>query len=109
MILLLLPIFGLRGFIWIMYFSNALTCGLNVGRLLKVSRARLSFLKEVFLPLGCAFIIALTAETVLKKLVSGNLVYIILICAVSLPIYLIFLMLFGILKLEDIQNFTKKR
>lgn len=109
LILLLLPIFGLRGFIWIMYFSNALTCGLNVGRLLKVSRARLSFLKEVFLPLGCAFIIALTAETVLKKLVSGNLVYIILICAVSLPIYLIFLMLFGILKLEDIQNFTKKR
>lgn len=108
LILILLPIFGLRGFIWIMYFSNALTCGLNVGRLLKVSRARLYFFKEVFFPLGCAFIIVLTAETLLKKIVTGNLVYIILICVISLPVYLVFLMLFGVLNQDDIRNFTKK-
>ena len=108
LILILLPIFGLRGFIWIMYFSNALTCGLNVGRLLKVSRARLYFVKEVFLPLGCAYIIVLTAETLLKKIVTGNLVYIILICVISLPVYLVFLMLFGVLNHDDIRNFTKK-
>ncbi len=108
LILILLPIFGLRGFIWIMYFSNALTCGLNVGRLLKVSRARLYFVKEVFLPLGCAFIIVLTVETLLKKIITGNLVYIILICVISLPVYLVFLMLFGVLNHDDIRNFTKK-
>ncbi len=37
LILVLLPVSGMRGFIGIMYFSNFLTCFLNVKRLCKVS------------------------------------------------------------------------
>ncbi len=37
LILCLLPISGMKGFIGIMYFSNLLTCFLNVKRLLKVT------------------------------------------------------------------------
>lgn len=108
LILILLPVFGLRGFIWIMYFSNALTCGLNVGRLLKVSRARLLFIKELALPLAAAFCITLLCDTLIKRLNLCNLVYIILICTVSVALYIAFIFISGALKPDVIRNFTKK-
>ena len=42
LILCLLPISGMKGFIGIMYFSNFLTCFLNVKRLCKVTEVRFS-------------------------------------------------------------------
>ena len=42
LILCLLPISGMKGFIGIMYFSNFLTCFLNVRRLCKVSEVKFS-------------------------------------------------------------------
>ncbi len=41
LILCLLPVSGMRGFIGIMYFSNFLTCFLNVKRLCKVTNIKL--------------------------------------------------------------------
>ena len=108
LILILLPVFGLCGFIWIMYFSNALTCGLNVGRLLKVSHARLLFIKELALPLAAAFCITLLCDTLIKRLNLCNLVYIILICTVSVALYIAFIFISGALKPDEIRNFTKK-
>lgn len=99
---------GLRGFILIMYFSNLLTCFLNVGRLLKVSRAKLFILKELFLPLVSALCITLLADTALALLGNLNsLVYIILLCTITLPIYVLLLFLFGIVKPDDIRNFLR--
>ena len=72
LILLTLSRFGLRGFIWIMYFSNLLTCALNVGRLIKVSKARLKLLNEIFLPLSAAFCITLLADTILRTVTVIN-------------------------------------
>ena len=108
LILILLPVFGLRGFIWIMYFSNALTWGLSVGRRLKVSRARLLFIKELALPLAAAFCITLLCDTLIKRLNLCNLVYIILICTVSVALYIAFIFISGALKPDEIRNFTKK-
>lgn len=88
LILLLLPLLGLKGFIIIMYFSNFLTCFLNVGRLLKVSHAKIKFLKEIILPILTALTITLLTDTLLRLFVGlPNLVYIILLCGISLPIY----------------------
>ena len=109
LILIILPVSGLRGFIWIMYFSNLLTCALNVGRLMRVSKARLHILNEVILPLAAAFAIALLADMLLR-LIPGinNLVYLILICLVSLPLYLLFIFLFGTVTADDVKDILKR-
>ena len=109
LILILLPIFGLRGFIWIMYFSNLLTCLLNVGRLLKVSGARLHFLSEILFPILSAFAVALLGDTVLSFF--GNiptLLYIILICVISILLYSVLIFTFGTVKPQELRDFLRK-
>ena len=109
LILIILPVSGLRGFIWIMYFSNLLTCALNVGRLMKVTGARLKPLNEVILPLAAAFCIALLADMLLRIFVGiSNLVYLILICFISLPLYLLFIFLFGTVTADDVKDILKR-
>ena len=109
LILLTLPRFGLRGFIWIMYFSNLLTCALNVGRLIKVSNARLKLLNEIFLPLSAAFCITLLADTILRMVtVINNFVYLLLICLISIPLYLLFIFLIGTVTADDVRDFFRR-
>lgn len=109
LILLTLPRFGLRGFIWIMYFSNLLTCALNVGRLIMVSKARLKLLNEVILPLTAAFCITLLADTLLRLVtVINNFVYLLLICLISLPLYLIFIFLIGTVTADDVRDVFRR-
>ena len=109
LILIILPVSGLRGFIWIMYFSNLLTCALNVGRLMRVSKARLHILNEVILPLAAAFAIALLADMLLRLIPDiNNLVYLILICIISLPLYLLFNFLIGTVTADDVKDILKR-
>lgn len=109
LILIILPVSGLRGFIWIMYFSNLLTCALNVGRLMKVSHARLKILNEVILPLAAAFCITLLSNMLIRLIVGiNNLVYLILICVISLPLYTLFIFLFGTVTADDVKDFIKR-
>ena len=92
-----------------MYFSNVLTCFLNVGRLLKVSKAKLYAVKEIVLPTVSALCIVLLADTVLRLFGNvNNLVYIILLCVISLPVYVLLIFLFRIVKPEDIRDFLRK-
>lgn len=108
LILIILPKAGLLGFLGIMYFSNFLTCFLNVGRLLKVSGAKLKTAQDILLPLISAFCITLLADTFLRFIpFGGDLVYIILLCAVCLPLYLILLFLFGTVTKEDLKGLLK--
>ena len=109
LILIILPVSGLRGFIWIMYFSNLLTCALNVGRLIKVTGARLKPLNEVILPLAAALCITLLSNMLLRLIVGiSNLVYLILICLISLPLYLLFIFLFGTVTVDDVKDILKR-
>lgn len=109
LILIILPVLGLRGFILIMYFSNLLTCTLNVGRLMKVSKARLKLLNEVLLPLAAAFCITLLADTLLRLFAGINrLVYLIIICLISLPLYIIFIFLIGTVTADDVKDIFRR-
>ena len=109
LILIILPVSGLRGFIWIMYFSNLLTCALNVGRLIKVSKARLKPINEVLLPLGAAFAITLLSNMLIRLIPNiNNLAYLILICIISLPLYLLFIFLFGTVTADDVKDILKR-
>lgn len=107
LILLVLPRAGLNGFLGIMYFSNFLTCFLNVGRLIKVSGAKFKVLQDMLLPLISAFCIALLADTLLRLLQVGNLVYIMLLCLICLPLYFIMLFFFGTVTKDDIKGILK--
>ncbi len=104
-ILILLPVTGLWGFIGIMYFSNLLTCLLNVGRLIKVTNARIDYTKEIALPFISAVCVALVSKFFVSVLPQmSNLFYVIALCALSISLYLILLVSFGTVKIEDFKS-----
>jgi stage V sporulation protein B len=88
MIVFMLPRWGIWGFITVMYISNLLTCMLNVRRLLKCSNAHIPLCKNFIIPLLASLTIVLLADCFLSALTHlPNLVYIILICIISLTAY----------------------
>lgn len=89
LILVMLKSTGINGFILIMYFSNLYTCLLNVGRLIKISKAKIKIFNDIFIPSASAFSISFIINTVLGMLkIQNNLVYIILLVGVSIIVYL---------------------
>lgn len=85
---LLLPNLGLQGFILIMYFSNILTCLMNVSRLLKVSGAAISLVKEIVFPVALAFGICRIFDALLASFqIENSLVCIILLGSCSILCY----------------------
>jgi len=110
LILIVLPKMGIWGFILIMYFSNFLTCFLNVKRLLKVSGVRLNFLSEIFFPITAALISTLVCGRILSLIPSINtLVYIISFCVFSSAFYLLMLFLLKIITLDDLKTTLNRR
>ncbi|MBQ8203933.1 MAG: oligosaccharide flippase family protein [Clostridia bacterium] len=106
-ILLILGNRGLLGFIGIMYFSNIYTCFLHVGRLIKLSGANIKFVKQIFLPLMFAYFLALCFDTVLSSFALPDLVYIILLCALSGISYFAYLLLTKTVTVDDIKDMMK--
>ncbi|MBQ9355503.1 MAG: oligosaccharide flippase family protein [Clostridia bacterium] len=91
-VIFLLPKFGLMGFIGIMYFSNAFTGFLNIGRLISVANATFSLNKAVLIPLMSAFLSVLIADLLVKRLFYPPiLVYIMLVVLLSMGLYLLIL------------------
>ncbi len=108
LVLLILPSRGMAGFIGIMYISNLLTCFLNVGRLIKVSKAKLNLTKTLFLPIASALSITLLLKYILCLLPLHNLVYIILLVVFSLPLYFLMLFAFGSITTDELRDVLKK-
>lgn len=79
LILAFLPVFGMTGFIVIMYASNLFTSLLNLFKLLRVSGARLRVVKQIILPALAAVCGALIADTVAGLVGGSELVYIMLL------------------------------
>lgn len=109
LVCLLLPKMGLNAFIGIMYFSNFLTCFLNVGRLLKVSGARIGFLNDIMLPCVTAIFCVMLYSTVFSASFFGVLPRIILVCLLSFASYIFLLLIFGTIKLPKIYNSVVKK
>ncbi len=108
LILAVLPRFGLAGFIGIMYFSNLLTCFLNVKRLIKITRAGIKPLTDLILPLATAFTVTLLCSTLLGLLrLSNILVYIILLCGTSISLYFVILLFLGVVSVDQIKQLFK--
>lgn len=92
--------FGIGGFIGIMYFSNLLTCFLNVNRLIKISGATLDTKKTVLIPVSTAFTATLVIKAVLSFFAFPNLVYIILLTVTSVSVYFVILAHFDCINLS---------
>lgn len=104
LVLSVLPKWGIYGFLGIMYFSNLLTCALNVGRLIKVSGVRLNYTNIFALPLFGAASITLTINTLIRQfLPCGNLVYIMLLSLLSIFLYVVYLAALKILTTDDVR------
>lgn len=102
LILFMLQRMGLTGFIVIMYFSNFLTCFLNVGRLIKISNAQINYFKTVFMPFASALISVLSCRFLLLQISALNIFwYTLLICVLSCVFYLLILFGLNILKKDD--------
>lgn len=103
LILIVLPKMGINGFILIMYFSNLYTCLLNVGRLIKISKAKISFFNDLIIPLTTAFAINYIINTVLALLeIKNNLVYIIFLGTFSVSLYVLILIYLKIIPKRSI-------
>ena len=109
LIMAILPFFGMKGFIAIMYFSNFLTCFLNIKRLIKISGASIDILKTVLIPICSAVIITLLIRGILSLMYLPNLVYIILLTVISIPLYFIFIFSFGCICADDIRSVLPKK
>ena len=109
LILLILPSTGLLGFIGIMYFSNFLTCFLNVGRLIKLTKVKLYPLREIFIPLLSSLTVTLLTNFLINYISYINiLVYIILLCLISIPLYVLLLLILGVIEKSEILCYFKR-
>lgn len=97
LVALIVPRWGLYGFLMIMYFSNIFTCVPNCLRLIKITGAEMPAFKTVILPVIAAFFLASVTSKLLTYFgVFNNLVYIILFCLINTALYGAFvLMLLG--------------
>lgn len=102
LILIFVKPFGIRGFIGIMYFSNLLTCLLNVKRLIKISGAGIDAQKTVLIPVLSAFFVTLLLKLVLNFLSLSDLIYIILLCSIATAVYFFLLYYFYCINLDSV-------
>ncbi len=102
LVLILLKKFGIYGFICTMYFSNFLTGVLNTGKLLKCSNVKLNIVKNVLLPVCCAFSLCLFSRSILHALGVTSMYFVILNCICCVPIYFLCLYRLNIINLDDI-------
>lgn len=108
LIVSLLPVLGLNGFIGIMYFSNFLTCFLNVGRLIRISGAKLKKAEEIIIPLLTAVTVSLLYDTILSFIgIENILVYIILLCLLSILSYLFVLLSLKSITIEELKGILR--
>ncbi|MBR6572832.1 MAG: polysaccharide biosynthesis protein [Clostridia bacterium] len=101
LILLILPFFGLNGFVFIMYLSNIFTCFANVSRLIKVSKAQIKPFKWMVLPIFSASVTAFLADGVLRRFNPSDLVYIMSLSLSVLSIYAVVCLAFSCVSAQD--------
>lgn len=102
LIIIMLPKMGLWGFIIIMYFSNFLTCFLNVSRLINKSKADIKILSNIVIPLFTALFCTFGLRFLLSYLTFLNTFwYTVIFCFFSCFSYILILFALKTLKKED--------
>lgn len=105
LIWLLLPHFGLAGFLFVMLVSNLLTCLLNTGRLLTVSGASVQWYRWILLPAIAATVGGVLCTylpwTGIPYVAVGGLIY--------TGVYITLILLFRCFTREDWKQLTARK
>lgn len=107
LIVLLVPRWGMNGFLFIMVISNVLTSFLNTHRLLKVTGVRLQWTRWIVRPLlGASAAVALTQVTISLPLFSNisGIVFTISGILCLCGIYCTLLSLLGCIRISEIRS-----
>lgn len=102
LIILLLPRFGIIGFIGIMYLSNAFTCFLNLNRLIKISGAEFSLFRRVVLPGTAAITVGTISYLILEKFHLPALPFTLLFSALTVGAYALIAVKSGCITRDDV-------
>lgn len=110
LIWLLLPHYGLTGFLYVMLVSNLLTATLSTARLLKVSRTPMNWGRWVLRPVfsaavagGCVWMVSQLVPTL------GGVIALLLQGAVFIAVYCLLLPLLGCFTREEWHELTAKK
>ncbi len=108
LILLFLPLFGEKAFIGIMYFSNLLTCFINVRGLVKASGIKLKMFRFALFPVFSALGVTAAADAVLRYCGFTGIFYLLLLSVISTAIYILVLLISGTVSTEELRNLFKR-
>jgi stage V sporulation protein B len=110
LIWLLLPRFGITGFLFVMLVSNMLTCILSTHRLLAKSGTRMQWLRWVLCPTLIAVLVG-GGWSAIEQLFSLSNGWMTLLVGAAFIIvsYILLLPLFGCLRKEDLKALTNRK
>ncbi len=102
LIYLLLPRFGVVGFIGIMYLSNLFTCGANLLRVLKITGARISFFSKLILPGVTALTVGTVGYLLIGHFGLPDLPFLLIYASLTVIFYLIIIFGCGCVTREEL-------
>ena len=103
LIMVVLPKFGLYGFIGIMYLSNFFTCSLNLLRIIKISGADIRWFKRLVFPGVTALTVGTIGFLGISRFSLPDLPFLLLFCGITVVFYLIITVKFGCISADDLK------
>ena len=103
LILLILPRFGLYGFVGIMYLSNCFTCLMNLFRLKKISGAEIKWGRWLVAPGVFSLIYGTVFSNLAQHIATGDLAFTLVFTLSTAAFYLLSVVLTGCITLDDIR------
>ena len=107
LVFILVPRFGIDGYIALMMISECINFFLSIFKLLKVSHVRFRVVKWVVMPVSSA--LGAWACTSLLSFLLGGIIPFYVKCALFIIIYIVFCILTGSADLSELLNLTSKK
>ncbi len=102
LIMIILPRYGIYGFIGIMYFSNIYTCMLNLRRIIRISGAEIGWYKRLVFPAVTALTVGTVCFLLLGRSGLGDLPFILVYTAATALLYAFITVKCGCISRDDI-------
>ncbi len=103
LIMLILPRYGIIGFIFIMYISNFFTCSMNLFRLIKISKAKVRWYLWFVFPAVSALTVGTILYIIISKFVFSKLLFTLAFAISTVLIYLLIVFKFKCITIDDLR------
>ena len=102
LVFVLVPRFGMTGFLGVMLFSNLFTSILSVIKIFKTTKTTRNFKKYFFKPLFAVAIAAFISDKICFSVKDIHILYIVLVVISTSILYFVFMVLFGAINVKNI-------